>query len=135
MERLTHKRENGIKRGYWSPNKKQELVDRLAMYEGREEKDRWIPISERLPEDESYILVSFENATMPDIARYEENDEGGTFYPGDDENHIQAMEYLSMHGCHCRNHTRRNNEDNNIHHYRLHALCCLEFMHCRSKCR
>lgn len=31
---------------------------------------RWIPIGERLPEDESYILVSFENATMPDIARY-----------------------------------------------------------------
>lgn len=46
---------------------------------------RWIPISERLPEDESYILVSFKNCTMPDIARYEENDEGGTFYPGDDE--------------------------------------------------
>lgn len=91
MERLTHKRENGIKRGYWSPNKKQELVDRLAMYEDREDaKDtnvpgKWIPISERLPEDENYILVSFENYTMPDIARYEENDEGGTFYPGDDE--------------------------------------------------
>lgn len=46
---------------------------------------QWIPISERFPEDESYILVSFENYTMPDIARYEENDEGGTFYPGDDE--------------------------------------------------
>ncbi len=30
MERLTHKRENGIKRGYWSPNKKQELVDRAG---------------------------------------------------------------------------------------------------------
>lgn len=45
----------------------------------------WIPCSERMPEDESYILVSFENYTMPDIARYEENDEGGTFYPGDDE--------------------------------------------------
>lgn len=63
MERLTHKRENGIKRGYWSPNKKQELVDRLAMYEDREDaKDtnvlgKWIPISEHLPEDESYILV------------------------------------------------------------------------------
>ena len=91
MERLTHKRENGIKRGYWSPNKKQELVDRLAIYEDREDaKDanvlgKWIPCSERLPEDESYTLVSFENATMPDIARYEENDEGGTFYPGDDE--------------------------------------------------
>lgn len=91
MERLTHERKSGMKTGYWSPNKKQELVDRLAMYEDREDaKDtnvlgKWIPCSEKLPEDESYILVSFENATMPDIARYEENDEGGTFYPGDDE--------------------------------------------------
>lgn len=33
MERLTHKRANGIKDGYWSPNKKQELIDRLAEYE------------------------------------------------------------------------------------------------------
>lgn len=61
MERLTHKRENGIKRGYWSPNKKQELVDRLAMYEDREDaKDtnvlsKWIPCSERLPEH--YVTV------------------------------------------------------------------------------
>lgn len=57
----------------------QEAVEKYKKEHG------WIPISERLPEDESYILVSFENATMPDIARYEENDEGGTFYPGDDE--------------------------------------------------
>ena len=91
MERLTHERKSGMKTGYWSPNKKQELVDRLAMYEDREDAKntnvlgKWIPCSEKLPEDESYILVSFENATMPDIARYEENDEGGTFYPGDDE--------------------------------------------------
>ena len=49
------------------------------------EETKWIPISERLPEDESYILVSFKNSTMPDIARYEENGGGGTFYPGDDE--------------------------------------------------
>lgn len=33
MERLTHKRVNGIKKGYWSPNKKDELVQRLAEYE------------------------------------------------------------------------------------------------------
>lgn len=26
MERLTHKRNNGIKEGYWSPNKKEELA-------------------------------------------------------------------------------------------------------------
>ena len=33
MERLTHKRVNGINTGYWSPEKKQDLVDRLALYE------------------------------------------------------------------------------------------------------
>lgn len=27
MQRLTHKRESGMKSGYWSPNKKQELVE------------------------------------------------------------------------------------------------------------
>ncbi|MFR2490629.1 MAG: hypothetical protein ACLS9B_08745 [Coprococcus comes] len=53
-------------------NKLSEAMEKLARYEDAEEKDRlgqWIPCSER----------------MPDIARYEENDEGGTFYPGDDE--------------------------------------------------
>ena len=33
MERLTHERSSGIKTGYWSPNKKDELVERLAKYE------------------------------------------------------------------------------------------------------
>ena len=32
-ERLTHERVNGIKRGYWSAAKKDELVERLAAYE------------------------------------------------------------------------------------------------------
>ena len=61
------------------------LEDRKKYFEVVERESDWIPCSERMPDDESYILVSFENATMPDIARYEENDEGGTFYPGDDE--------------------------------------------------
>lgn len=68
MNRLTHKRENGIKRGYWSPNKKQELVDRLAMYEDREDaKDtnvpgKWIPCSERLPENDKKVLCYVESS-------------------------------------------------------------------------
>lgn len=33
MKRLTSKRCNGIKEGYWSPAKKEELVQRLAEYE------------------------------------------------------------------------------------------------------
>lgn len=66
-------------------SKLSEAMEKLAKLEDEEESGGWIPCSERMPEDESYILVSFENATMLDIARYEENDEGGTFYPGDDE--------------------------------------------------
>ena len=46
---------------------------------------RWIPVTERLPEDESYILVSFENCTSPDIAWYKEDEEGGAFYLENDE--------------------------------------------------
>ena len=34
MERLTHERVNGIKTGYWSPEKKETLVNALAEYEG-----------------------------------------------------------------------------------------------------
>lgn len=52
---------------------------------GPKEKSDWIPISERLPDTDEYVLLSFENYTMAAIGRYEENDEGGTFYPGDDE--------------------------------------------------
>lgn len=33
MNRLTHFRNNGIKTGYWSPNNKETLIQRLAEYE------------------------------------------------------------------------------------------------------
>lgn len=67
----------------WGWSKK--TVDAIEMGIHALKETQWIPCSERLPEDENYILVSFENSIMTDIARYEENDEGGTFYPGDDE--------------------------------------------------
>ena len=37
LTRLTHKRESGMKSGYWSPSRKEELVERLAEYEDLEE--------------------------------------------------------------------------------------------------
>lgn len=45
----------------------------------------WIPVEERLPETDDYILLSFENFTIPDIGRYEEGESGGAFYIGDDD--------------------------------------------------
>lgn len=46
---------------------------------------KWIPCSERLPEEEEYILLSFANYTGLDIGRYENDGENDKFYPGDDE--------------------------------------------------
>ena len=96
MERLTHPRNSGIKTGYWSPNKKDELVERLVAYEDTgltpeeierlKEQHRWIPVDERLPEDDNYILLSFSNFSLPLIGRYEaDNDGGGAFYLGDND--------------------------------------------------
>ena len=44
----------------------------------------WIPVEERLPEDDSYILLSFDNFDIPMIGRYEaDSDGGGAFYLSD----------------------------------------------------
>lgn len=69
-------------------NKLSEAMEKLARYEDAEEKDRlgqWVPCSERLPEEEEYILLSFANCTGLDIGRYENDGENDKFYPGDDE--------------------------------------------------
>ena len=42
-------------------NKLSEAMEKLARYEDAEEKDsfgRWVPCSERLPEEEEYILLA-----------------------------------------------------------------------------
>ena len=44
----------------------------------------WIPVKERLPETDDYILLSFSNFSLPQIGRYEEDEEGGAFYIGDE---------------------------------------------------
>ena len=73
MERLTHRRMNGIKEGYWSPNKKQELVDRLGQYEDTgltpnkimelEERDT-VKAPERA-EEQPYFRKHFHTMTCP----------------------------------------------------------------------
>ena len=112
MERLTHARCNGIKSGYWSPEKKEVLVQRLAAYENtglepeeierlndfeksqvgimlkklneEQRKHRWIPVEEQLPETDIYVLLSFENFSLPIVGAYRTSEDGsGAFYLGD----------------------------------------------------
>lgn len=92
MNRLTQKRVNGIKTGYWSASKKDELeyedtgVNPEEVLRLKKNAVQWIPVTERLPDPESYILVSFENFSLPDIATYRVDEDGsGAFYPGDED--------------------------------------------------
>lgn len=45
----------------------------------------WIPVSEKLPDEDEYVLMSFENFTLPIIGRYEKDNDGGAWYAGDDD--------------------------------------------------
>lgn len=47
-------------------------------------KNRWIPADEP-PETDDYILLSFENYSVPLVGRYEKDDKGGAYCVGDDE--------------------------------------------------
>lgn len=67
----------------WGWSKK--TVDAIEMGIHALKETQWIPISERLPEEEEYILLSFANYTGLDIGRYEHDGENDKFYPGDDE--------------------------------------------------
>lgn len=54
--------------------------------------DGWIPVSERLPETDDYILISFDNASIVDIGRYEKDEDGGgAFYPGDEDESYSSI--------------------------------------------
>lgn len=54
---------------------------------------RWIP-EERPPKNDKYILLSFDNLSMPLIGRYEEDEEGGAYYIGDDEESCISQDFI-----------------------------------------
>ena len=64
-----------------------EAVAKLAELEDLEEHrvGKWIPCSERIPEDDKYIMLSFENFSLPAIGRYEANENGGAFFVSDED--------------------------------------------------
>jgi len=46
----------------------------------------WVPcFTEEYPPTDGYILLSFANFSTPCVGRYEEDEEGGAFYIGDDD--------------------------------------------------
>ena len=51
--------------------------------------DGWISVNpdeeDSFPKADNYILLSFSNFSIPLIGRYEEDEEGGAFYIGDDD--------------------------------------------------
>ena len=66
MDRLTAVRVNGIKTGFWSPNTKEELVQRLGKYEdtGLEPEEvrrtsvAWISTAKELPPIAKTVLIA-----------------------------------------------------------------------------
>lgn len=77
----------------------------LEMLKTERSVQRWIPIEERLPENDRYILMSFANAYMPQIGRYEsDEDGGGAFYPDDDDRScasygLMVDAWMELPGC------------------------------------
>ena len=49
----------------------------MTLLAGQIEEHSWIPVEERLPEEDEYVLMSFENFTLPIIGRYEKDNDGG----------------------------------------------------------
>lgn len=115
MERLTHPRSSGIKTGYWSPEKKDALIERLAAYEdtGLTPQEiysmkagtilktigaKWIPVEERLPEEDIIVLVTvngiYNHITFSDAIELGELCSDGTWfiagYPDWDNPNIAA---------------------------------------------
>lgn len=61
------------------------VFDLVQNYLSDMDNNGWIPVEDGLPEDDNYILLSFENYTLPAIGRYEADSEGGAFYVGDND--------------------------------------------------
>lgn len=65
-----------------------EIVNQEAEKFGRDTNvgsNGWIPVEEEIPETDKYILLSFSNFSIPCVGRYEEDENGGAFYVGDDD--------------------------------------------------
>lgn len=72
----------------------QELLEEFDEYDNKND-TRWIPcITEQYPENGKYVLLSFANFSVPCVGRYEEDEEGGAFYIGDDDESCVSQDMI-----------------------------------------
>ena len=61
-------------------------VKKIVQEVAEEYNGGWIPIVEKLPPDDSFVLLSFSNFSVPIVGRYEEDEDGGgNFFAGDED--------------------------------------------------
>ena len=64
----------------------------------------WILADERAPKADEYVLLSFSNFSLPLVGRYEEDENGGNYYIGDEmetclQNDIYVNAWLPLPKC------------------------------------
>lgn len=52
----------------------------------------WIPVEERYPDTDTYILLSLSNFSIPIVGRWEEDEDGGAFYAGDEDETLVSQD-------------------------------------------
>lgn len=70
---------------YGNTNKLLDMVKEMVQEVEEEYNGGWIACSDGLPNNDRYILISFSNFSLPEIGRYEEDENGGVFYIGDED--------------------------------------------------
>ena len=69
-----------------------EAVKLVQKLNAEEKKHSWILVEERLPELGEYVLISFSNFSVPAIGRYDEDEEGGAWFIGDETESLVSQD-------------------------------------------
>lgn len=68
----------------YTDEKEAEAKARQLRNQRKRLKSGWIPVTERVPENDDYVLMSFENFSLPLVGRYVDDGKlGGAWYLGD----------------------------------------------------
>ena len=68
----------------YTDEKEAEAKARQLRNQRKRLKSGWIPVTERVPENDDYVLMSFENFSLPLVGRYMDDEKlGGAWYLGD----------------------------------------------------